>query len=568
MKAPVIELYNVTYTYETENRPVLNNLSLVVEPGEWVAVTGRSGSGKSALCQLLNGYLPRAGGGERQGIVRIGGIDPLEAEIAEIAVRIGVVFQDPDAQLVQGRVEDEVAFGPENLYVPAPVIAGRVSAALDAVRLTEQRTSSVHALSGGQRQRTGIAAVLSMQTPVIVFDDAASSLDRASREQLLALLQSLHAEGRTLLTVSSRVDAIAAAAGRLVVLEGGAVALDGPAAELVRTGRDRLAQLGVLPRGAGPGGAQPAAQPSAAPAAAPAALPRGAGPDGAQPAAQPGAARGAAQAALPRGAGPDGAQPAAQPSAARGAGPMARPRTSLRGALAASGQGEPPLLELRNLTFRYPGSAAAVLRGINLSLRPGEWALICGENGSGKTTMSQLLMNLLPMPRGFFYWEGKEASRMKTYELAEQIGYLFQEPEHQFVASNVLDEILFGPARDLSLEPGASVPEEVRLRAERLLEAAGLSGRLDASPYLLSGGEKRLLGAAAQFMSPKKLYILDEPTAGTDYAGTELLINLCRAASGEGAALLIITHEPERFEDEADTLFTLDQGEISRSSIS
>lgn len=504
MKAPVIELYNVTYTYEMEKRPALNNLSLIVEPGEWVAITGRSGSGKSALCQLLNGYLPRVGGGEREGIVRVGGIDPLEAQIAEIAGRIGVVFQDPDAQLVQGRVEDEVAFGPENLCVPAPVIARRVGEALNAVRLTEQRTSSVHALSGGQRQRTGIAAVLSMQTQVIVFDDAASSLDRASREHLLALLQALHAEGRTLLTVSSRVDEIAARAGRLVVLEGGAVALDGPAAELVRTGRDRLVQLGVLPQAA----QRAAAEPSAA---------------------------------------PGGARATAQPGPA--------------------GQGEALLLELRNLTFRYPGSAAAVLRSISLPLRPGEWALICGENGSGKTTLSQLLMNLLPMPRGAFYWEGKEATRMKTYELAEQIGYLFQEPEHQFVTSNVLDEMLYGPRLDMSLEPGASVPEEVRQRAERLLEAAGLSGRQDASPYLLSGGEKRLLGAAAQFMSRKKLYILDEPTAGTDYAGAEVFINLCRAASEEGAALLIITHEPERFKDEADTIFTLDQGELRRSPI-
>ncbi|WP_433946792.1 ABC transporter ATP-binding protein [Paenibacillus sp. SN-8-1] len=233
----------------------------------------------------------------------------------------------------------------------------------------------------------------------------------------------------------------------------------------------------------------------------------------------------------------------------------------------AAGQEKASLLELRNLTFRYPGSAAAVLRGISLSLRPGEWALICGENGSGKTTLSQLLMNLLPMPRGTFYWEGKEAARMKTYELAEQIGYLFQEPEHQFVTSNVLDEMLYGPKLDLSLEPGASVPEELMQRAERLLEAAGLSGRQDASPYLLSGGEKRLLGAAAQFMSRKKLYILDEPTAGTDYAGAQLFINLCRTAYEEGAALLVITHEPDRFEDEVDTIFTLDQGELHRTSI-
>ncbi|WP_246021844.1 ABC transporter ATP-binding protein [Paenibacillus zeisoli] len=290
----------------------------------------------------------------------------------------------------------------------------------------------------------------------------------------------------------------------------------------MRTRRDRLVQLGVLPQGA-------------------------------QPSAAAGAPQGKAQ------PGPAGHGTAAQPSASASA-----PRAKAQG---PAGPAVSPLLELRNLAFRYPGSAATVLRGISMSLRPGEWALICGENGSGKTTLSQLLMNLLPMPKGVLFWEGREASRMKTYELAEQIGYLFQEPEHQFVTSNVLDEMLYGPRLDMSLEPGAPVPEEVMQRAESLLEVAGLGGRHDASPYLLSGGEKRLLGAAAQFMSRKKLYVLDEPTAGTDYAGAKVLTNLCRTASEEGAALLIITHEPEHFEDEADTIFTLDQGELRRSPL-
>lgn len=534
MNDPIIKLDGVSFTYDMEKTPALNNLTLNVEAGEWVAITGRSGSGKSALCQLLNGYLPRIGGGRREGTIFINGIDPAESGIAEIAERIGVVFQDPDAQLVQGRVEDEVAFAPENLRVPPAAVARRVDEALAAVNLTELRGSSVHALSGGQRQRTGIAAVLSMQTPILVFDDAAASLDRASREQLLTLLRGLHAQGRTLLTVSSRVDEIAAAAGRLVVLEGGTVSLDGPAAVLLRTHRCELAQLGVLPP------LEAEAQPPEARAAGAAAA--------------AGLALGGPPAGQPAAAGTAGLQPIVPPAAAAACG--STPQQQGRAMQAE------PLLALRGLTFRYPGSAEPALYGVSLSLHAGEWALLCGENGSGKTTLSRLLMNLLPVPRGTCYWEGRDISRMKTYELAEGIGYLFQEPEHQFVTSSVMEEMLYEPKLTASAVQGEDLPEAVMERASRLLMAAGLKGREAASPYLLSGGEKRLLGAAAQFMTPKKLYILDEPTAGTDYAGVQALIKLCREASREGAAMLVITHEPQRFAQETDKVFTLNHGEL------
>ncbi|WP_270407039.1 energy-coupling factor ABC transporter ATP-binding protein, partial [Paenibacillus timonensis] len=163
MPRAALELHGVSYAFEPGGDPAVQGVTLTVERGEWVALVGASGSGKSALAQLISGYLPRAGGGSRSGRVLVDGVDPAEAEIGEVARRVGVVFQDPDAQLVQGRVEDEVAFGPENLRVPAAELEQRVADALAEVALTPRRLAPVHALSGGGRQRTAIAAVLALE---------------------------------------------------------------------------------------------------------------------------------------------------------------------------------------------------------------------------------------------------------------------------------------------------------------------------------------------------------------------------------------------------------------------
>lgn len=492
MSRPALELHNVSYAFEPDGVPAVQGVTLTVERGEWVALVGASGSGKSALAQLISGYLPRTGGGNRKGRVLVDGVDPAEAEIGEVARRIGVVFQDPDAQLVQGRVEDEVAFGPENLRVPAAELERRVTDALAAVAMTPRRLTPVHALSGGGRQRTAIAAVLALEPPLLVLDEAAASLDAASRRRLLALLRRLHGEGRTIVTMSGRMDELALAAPRLVVLDAGTVTLDGPAEPLRRGASARLEELGLLP-----------SEPSAA----------AAGPDS------------------------SGGGPAGPAALAPAAGP-------------ASAATHAPLLEARGLSYAFARGAEPVLRDVRLTLYPGDWRLLCGDNGSGKTTLSRLLMGLLPPPKGTVFWQGRDTARRTLYDRASEIGYVFQQPEQQFVASTVWDELLYSPRAELRLRPQDPVPKELRQRAERMLEAIGLAGKTGESPYWLSGGEKRLLSAASVMICPKRLYILDEPTAGIDYGGVRLLTNLCREALGEGAALIMITHEPELFEGE------------------
>lgn len=488
-----VSLKNFGYRYDDQAEPALHGLTLDIAVGEHVAIVGASGSGKSTLCQLLHGGLSRSGEGERTGELTVYGMDPDTADLATVATTVGVVLQDPDAQLVQGIVEDEIAFGPENLRVPPTEIAQRIAAALEAVGLASERGSFVRRLSGGQRQRTAIAAVLALEAPLVVFDDAAAQLDPSAVCDFVELCRRLHAAGRTVVTASGRIDDGARAAQRIIVLKGGTVQLQGPPETLLREHGAQLAALGLLPFPAGRGD-----------------MPR-------EPGVNPGSA--------------------------------------------ADRAGQ-PLLEVKGLTFTYPGSQRAALKGVSLALAPGERAVLLGENGSGKTTLGKLLMGLLPAPKGCMRWEGQDMAKLPIHQLATGIGYVFQQPEHQFAAATVWEECLYSVRAKLGLRTGEPVPAAYVERAQRLLAAARLEHRLDASPFLLSGGEKRLLSVAAQFILPKKLYILDEPTAGTDYEGASILLRMCTEQSAEGAAFLVITHDMQVAESFASDVLCMEEGHL------
>lgn len=517
MKGTEVICTELGFTYDEEDQPSLDRVTLTVRSGEWVAVVGPSGSGKSTLCQLLNGLLPRSGGGVTSGRVLLDGIDPKDAPLAKVTEAAGVLFQDPDAQLVQGIVEDEVAFGPENMRVPPDEIERRVQDSLQAVRLLDRRYDPVSSLSGGQRQRTAIAAVLALKARLLVFDDACASLDAAAQADFLQLCRTLQEEGRTVITVSGRLDEVARAAQRVIVLDGGRAVLDGPPEELLLRCGEQLAQLGVLPRAAGS---------------------RGAGPAGGWPVAA--------------------ASPAPPPAAAEAG--RAEPVARLGGSQFAAAGAPSALLEIRSLSFAYPGGRRA-LEDINARLYPGEWVLLTGENGSGKTTLSRLMIGLLPVPPNSLYWEGEDMAGVPVYRRAEHIGYVFQQPEHMFTTSTVWDEVVYAIHAGAAGRSEAELSHDQRERGSFLLTMAGLTGREHMSPYLLSQGEKRLLSVISQMMIPKRMYILDEPTSGMDYAAMDRVVQLCRFVISEGAVVLMITHDP-RWVEGASRILHLEGGKV------
>jgi len=550
-----VECRDLGFMYDGEERPVLHQLSFTVQPGEWTAVIGASGSGKSTLCQLLNGLLPRSGGGIREGVLLLDGMDPASAPLADVTEAMGVLFQDPDAQLVQGIVEDEAAFGPENLRVAPEEIERRIVASLTAVNLLDRRSDPVRSLSGGQRQRTAIAAVLALQPRLYVFDDACASLDTAAQARFLQLCEALQGEGRTLITASGRFDDAARAAQRVIVLDGGTVVLDGPPEELLRRCGEQLAQLGLLPRPAGEaaggtaargGGAAPAT--AAPPTAASSTVP-------AENAAGTQGAASQVAACTPASAGTAYAVPAENAVGTRVAASQAAASTPAA-APAFTAMPPVPLLELRSLHYSYPGGREA-LSPTDAVLEPGSWALLTGENGSGKTTLSRLIMGLLPAPKGSILWQGEDLTEIPVRRRAERIGYVFQQPEYMFTAPNVWEELVYSLHGGLPAAKRPELTDAERSRANHLLQTAGLSKRLHMSPYLLSQGEKRLLSLISQMILARPLYILDEPTSGMDYAAMERIVQLCRFVIDEGAAILMITHDPDIMRPYADSVIHL-----------
>jgi len=526
MLPEAINLDGLSYTYEGDSKPIIKDITLSIPNGQWIAIIGPGGSGKSTLCQLLNGYLPRSGGGHREGSVLIEAMDPAHASIADIAECIGVVFQDADAQLVQGNVEADVAFGPENLRVPPADIARRVSASLAAVGLTSHRYARVRELSGGQRQRAATAAVLALEPRLFVFDDCAASLDGAAQVQFVQVCASLHEQGRTVINTSGRFDEVARAAERVIVLQGGAVVLDGPPQELLHKHAEQLVLLGLLPT------TEWAADTCAEH------IVDAASPD--------------------MGGSYTTEHPKDVASPDTGGSYTSKPPTDVD---LLSKEGVTPLLQIHKLSYTYP-SGQQVLREVSFTLQPGDWGLLVGENGSGKSTLSRLLMGLIRVPRQSIFWGGKDIAGLSIADLAEDIGYVFQQPEHQFVTHSVWDEVTYG-YRFGKHKHLAMTPQEVE-SAEQMLEAAGLLGRRDDSPYLLSQGEKRILSVVCQFVIPKKLVILDEPTSGIDYAAAERILVLCRERVKQGTALLMITHDPNLVARDTSVMLRLHHGELQR----
>ncbi len=245
---PQIELTNVSYSYrvgEGQTVRALRNVTFSVERGEFVALAGMNGSGKSTLAKLLNGlFIPSAGD------VVIDGINTRDEERTfDVRRKAGMVFQNPDNQMVATIIEDDVAFGPENVGIPREEIIERVDWALEAVGMTEFRTRSASKLSGGQKQRVAIAGVLAMKPDIIIFDESTSMLDPEGRAEIMDVAKKLNESGITVITITHNMDE-AAQADRIIVLKKGRLVLDGTPKEVFASSEVEACGLALPPAAA------------------------------------------------------------------------------------------------------------------------------------------------------------------------------------------------------------------------------------------------------------------------------------------------------------------------------
>jgi energy-coupling factor transporter ATP-binding protein EcfA2 len=546
---PLLEVQDLAITHDGADAATPCSVTFEVRPGEVVLILGPSGSGKSTLALALNGLIPQAVPAAVEGRILVDGLDTAEATVATLSTRVGMVFQDPDAQLVTGTVLDEVAFGPENLRMPVAEVLERTEAALRRVGLWDRRRDNPDRLSGGGRQRLAIACALAMGSPLLVLDEPTANLDPQGIDEVYAALADLVSAGdRAIVLVEHNLDAAVGFVDRVVVLDhDGRLVADGPTDAVLRHRAGELHELGVwLPtstlaalrlREAGftlePLPLTPA-ELHAALEAEDAPMMRVADRSGPPPAAE-GAARAETRAAR-----------ADERAARTEARSVIRPATSR--------DAQPPLIAVRGLTIDRGRSR--VLTGIDLDVRAGDFVAIVGANGAGKTTLIQAIAGVVPPPRGAVRIGDLDVGRSDARTLSSRVGFVFQNPEHQFIAHTVYDELAHG----LRLR---HLPDsEVRDRTEHMLERFGLSSKAQSHPFLLSGGQKRRLSVGTALVAGAPVLALDEPTFGQDRARADELLRLLRELNDEGTTILVVTHDMQLVTEHADRTIVLAEGRV------
>lgn len=495
-----VRLDHVTLRYG--DALALDDVTLEVCRGERVCVLGANGSGKSTLASVICGLLaPDEGDVELAGhAVCTGGVPDLAA-YRDARRQLGLVFQNPDDQIVTSVVADDVAFGPENLGVPRAQIATRVARELRRVAMEKYAHADPSRLSGGQRQRVCIAGALAMEPAVLVLDEPSSLLDVRGRAAIMRVMGRLAAAGATLVHVTHFMDE-ALAADRVIVMQHGHVALEGTPDEVFATKNAQVIEaLGLE-------------MPFEARLAA--ALRADAADGGAI--AAPGA--------------PSDEKPAAPAPAA-----------------------EPPAILARDLGFSY-GPGAQALDGVSLEVPVRATTAIVGQTGSGKSTLLRLLCGLETADAGSLTVCGiNAATKRGRRQVRRAVGYVMQHPERQLFAQTVAEDVAFGPRNQ-----GLSAAE-VERRVAHALDLVGLADRRDASPFELSGGQQRLAAIAGVLAMEPELLVLDEPTAGLDPRGRARLRALMADLAAHGVTLLQVTHSMEDAA-RADHVVVLDQSHV------
>jgi len=508
--------------YVGRKRPALSGVDLTLNAGETVLLLGASGSGKSTLALTLNGLIPHALGVQMEGSVAVDGLDTRRHSVAELAQRVGIVFQDPDAQFVTLTVEDEIAFGLENLCLPPAEMDERIDRALAQVELPHARQRRVDQLSGGEKQRIALAALLAMEPSVLVFDEPTANLDPLGTRDVFALIRRLKLSGHhTIVLIEHKLDELMQLIDRVVVLGAqGAIVADGPPRTVFSEYAGVLDERGVwVPQVARLAHRLRAQGITLEPF--PITLPE-------------------AEQALRTRSGDAQAWRTRETQETHGTAEQRDAATSGfvdRYALASQQQtaGAAAAIDVRKLSFSY--GRRRILEQIDLQVPRGDFLALVGANGAGKTTLAQLLVAILRPPHGTVLLDGHDVTRLDSRRLFRQIGYVFQNPEHQFVTDSVADEVGYG-LRVLGL-----ADDEIAARTAALLERFGLARYARANPFTLSHGEKRRLSVATMLAMGQQTLILDEPTFGQDQRNAEALLALLSALHDEGRTIVIVTHD-------------------------
>ena len=524
----MIELNQVTFGYSLPEGKIINvleGLTLKFKEGEFISIIGPNGSGKTTLTRLLNGLLIPC-----SGEVRIDGLNPEDKkDLRLIRQKVGMVFQNPDNQIITTSVEREIAFGLENLNLPYDEIRERVEWALSAFHLWEYKNSPPHKLSGGEKQRVAIAAVLAMRPKYLILDEPTSLLDPEGREMLNLLIRKLAGEGKiTILNITQFPDE-ALLAQRLLVLDKGKVVLDGTPEEVFKE-TEKLKNIGLsvpksleITNGLKSKGFRFKREISKM---------------------------------------EDLIQELLSLEGVNYSLPIMQKKTDLTGTVKPKVSGYIQI-EFEKLDYVYNYKSAnpkTALKEINLKIEKGEFIGLIGPTGSGKTTLAQHFNGLLFATSGKVRVEDLELKEKETYlkRIREKVGLVFQFPERQLFEETVYEDIAFGP-RNSGLDK-----VEIDKRVKISLNSVGLDfdSFAQRSPFSLSSGEQRRVAMAGVLALEPEILILDEPTAGLDFDGVDRVKKILLALKEKGVTVILISHNLDLVAELAKRVIFLKQGKV------
>lgn len=513
----VARLKHISFSYDGGKSWALQDLSLSIRSGEHLVIWGANGSGKSTLGHILDGSTaPDLGRVELLGKVVCDSSNDEEHRVDPEAYRsarhnIGLVFQNPEDQIVTTVVRDDVAFGPENLGEPRPQIAQAVKDSLQQVDMLSQADHDPTRMSGGQQQRLAVAGNLAMHPTMIILDEPGAMLDSAGQRDMLDIMARLTLGGTSVIHITHRLEQ-ARSADRVIVLDHGRIIAQGTP-HAVLDGH-QLPGLGMINTDIS-----------------------------------------VSQQQLPAS--------------------LADSEKSLQSELlqARGGQNTPTdmlghVISLKDVAYQFPDSQDNALNHISLSIDAGETVAILGRNGSGKSTLCRVIAALLTPTNGSVSVTGipiaipnsktpKKTRRHNLHLLRQRVGYVMQYPEHQLFADTVFLDVSYGP-RNMGL-----TPEQVNHRVNEALGLLGISDVANCSPFHLSGGQKRLVAIAGVLACKPQLLILDEVTASLDPQTSERIISMLEELHSQGVTIIMNTHADQEALRLADTAVLLDQGELS-----
>lgn len=506
-------------TNKKESIEALKGVDITIKKGEFVSLLGRNGSGKSTFAKLVNGLNMLTGG-----TLFVKGYDASKEEnIWDIRKSVGMVFQNPDNQIIATIVEEDVAFGPENIGMPPKEIIKNVDTALRAVSMEEFRKAAPAYLSGGQKQRVAIAGILAMKPECIILDEPTAMLDPLGRKEVMETITRLNKEeGITIVLITHYMEE-AALSERIIVINDGEVAAMGTPREIFKN-VDNMKKLYLdVPQVTElshlihneikdfPNDVLTIDE--------------------------------FVEKASEKGFNKD----------------FVYNKKEINNVIHSE-----PILEVKNLTHIYGEETAfekVALKNVNLTINKGEFIGLIGHTGSGKSTLIQHLNGLVKGNEGSVYFKGEDinSDKSKIKEIRRKIGLVFQYPEHQIFESTIYDEVAFGP-KNCGL-----TGNELDTRIKEALAFVGMDKEFyQKSPFDLSGGQKRRVAIASVLAMRPEILILDEPMAGLDpYGRDEILGNIKKMHSELGITIILVSHSMEDISNIAEKIIVMNKGSVA-----